>query len=167
MGIDCYSGYHECDPQNSTGAITQSLQSMMMLVSIDTLTSPGGVNSIVGGGLGGLQSLASTFGVQQVLSALSTATSTGATTTPQSTKTILNTGITGLLTNSPVGALSVSQVNLAESTQAALQALATSNTPEMSRLLFSQLLYLVALLLVYLLLLWLLRFAHSGSWINH
>ena len=126
-GLTALQAIMNADPQNVNGAVTKALQAMTMLTMMDHLSSPGGVNNMVSGGLSSaLQQLASQSGVSSVLGLISSAIPY-MTNQTQSSITVLNAATTSLLTGALAGALSSASLTTAQNTSNAITNL-NSNT---------------------------------------
>jgi hypothetical protein len=104
------------DPQNIVGIVKKSLDAMLALKTINSVSSSGGLNSMISGALGGaLQQLSSNVGLENALNQLNTILPTISSSLSSSMISNLNTALNSMISSTSVGILSANSVNAAQS----------------------------------------------------
>lgn len=113
------------DPSNVVGVVRKALDAMILLRTMSSVSSTGGIAQMVSGGLtGALQSLSGTIGMSSVLNQLNAISPT----LSAPSQYLLNEAIGGMLSGTGTGALSSASVSAASALSSAISAAVSSNS---------------------------------------
>ena len=119
------------DPNNIADAVKKSLDSMIMLKMMSSLTSPAGIANMASGALGqALQQIAGQVGLGGVLNQLNSIMPQLSGLINSSTQSILSNAMNSMLSSTPIGALSSASVSAANSLANTISTAVASQSPE-------------------------------------
>ena len=125
LGKQVHDAIMSADPNGLSAVLKNAVKAISMLKMLDNLTSPAGLSSMMSGALGSaLQNIAGQIGIGNVLGALNSVMPALSGSLPTSMLDSLNSAINGMITNTPVGALTADVAAAAASVQGAISSVA-------------------------------------------